>query len=425
MKKAITKLIVIFLVTVSICSYSTAYSNKHISVNFPQNYETHEEAENSLVSKKKNNGNNISIIEIMWEPNEYEGDISTLSDNEAKEVLEGFISGCEQSGFFYDVKYDKISRTKINNSNAIKAMLTGKISNVTCYIDTYIITSKKYIYAICGMTTLESYIYSDEYKNIINSIEISDKNSIKTNNNKTNNDIKNNNSKSENEIFWETTAKMLLIAILFAIIAYFINRARKNKTKTPKTKEDNTTTNPEKNDTKEKSETNEKKSEETKQKSNEESQKEEISTPTQRKENETKPLSWYKFYNYIIIPIKIIIYIYILIGSINIISQAVGLGEGIIYTFILAIIIIPFIIFNIILFNHMISKKRGTVRLLKISIYTPGIINILLYIANIFIEISKQNFSNIFAYIIYVLITSAWMLLNVSYFEDREEIFKN
>lgn len=138
---------------------------------------------------------------------------------------------------------------------------------------------------------------------------------------------------------------------------------------------------------------------------------------TNESKNETKTLLWYYFYNFIIIPLFIWLNISEIITTANMGVDA--------FTVVTTMIYVPIILFEIIVFICMIAKKRFTLKLLKISIYVPSIIYIILIIINICTEITNQNFSNLFVYIIFILTITAWMLLNVSYFEDRKEIFKN
>lgn len=138
---------------------------------------------------------------------------------------------------------------------------------------------------------------------------------------------------------------------------------------------------------------------------------------TNESKNETKTLLWYYFYNFIIIPLIIWLNISEIITTANMGVDA--------FTVVTTMIYVPRILFEIIVFICMIAKKRFTLKLLKISIYVPSIIYIILIIINICTEITNQNFSNLFVYIIFILTITAWMLLNVSYFEDRKEIFKN
>lgn len=132
---------------------------------------------------------------------------------------------------------------------------------------------------------------------------------------------------------------------------------------------------------------------------------------------EPKLLAWYKFYNYFIIPIEILICIFAVMSAVNSgIATLTAIG---------IIVFIPIIFLNIILFFYMLTKDKSTLKMLKISIYTPAVIYIIFTIINILGEITEQNFTNIFVHIIYILAITAWALLNVSYFEERKEIFKN
>lgn len=223
MKKTITKLIVIFLITVSIYTYTKAYTNKYFEVDIPDNYKLNEE-ETLLDIEAKDK---TVFIEISIKNNTYKEDIAKTNEEKIKEnIKEEF-----NNNGFNNIKIEKIINTTINSHNSKKVNITAEVENIPVYTESYCITTENYIYTIFTMATSDKYLSSQEYKNIINSVKILDSKLTTTKNNKTNNDIKSNNDKSENEIFWGATAQGLISAIPFVIIVYFINKWRKNKKK--------------------------------------------------------------------------------------------------------------------------------------------------------------------------------------------------
>lgn len=142
---------------------------------------------------------------------------------------------------------------------------------------------------------------------------------------------------------------------------------------------------------------------------------------------EHKPLVWYYFYNFILLPLLLLMNV----NSISSIENYLNASNLKTYTlpyilFMAEIIIFSIlIIIKVILFFKMFSKKQNTLKLIKTSIYIPTIIYILTFIVDTFIEIDNQNWGGMIAYIIFIAITLMWTLLNISYFEDRKDIFKN
>lgn len=254
MKKIIKKLVIILFIIINICTiftYSNAYSNKYIEIYIPSSYETEENGKNVTIQGA--NMNRSSFIKytsfdmygvsICVANNHYTYNISDLnSETYTNDIIETF----KEQGY-ENIKIINTSKVIINNNDAIKFEISAEIADVEFYLESYEFATENYLYAISTMTTNKEYFSLSEYKQIINSIKILDKN-ITTETL----------PQKEDNIFSEAMTKGLLSTIPFAIVTYIIYKLK------------------EKHQSKGENETNEEKIKETTEEINQEPQKEEL-----------------------------------------------------------------------------------------------------------------------------------------------------
>lgn len=136
------------------------------------------------------------------------------------------------------------------------------------------------------------------------------------------------------------------------------------------------------------------------------------------------PLNWYKFFNYFIIPIRILFYFADIVNVIEIVNSDMFPRTNLAISLIVLIPLITeiiLIILYVILFSSMKTRKQNTLKLLRIAIYVPILLSIFATIINWkYIGESEQTKA-----ITDIFCSFVWALLNDSYFAKRKEIFKN
>lgn len=145
----------------------------------------------------------------------------------------------------------------------------------------------------------------------------------------------------------------------------------------------------------------------------------EVTINSKEIENEySNNLIWYNIYNYVVIPILILLNI----NSISLLNYDI-INSTTLTTFAL---VITFITLKVALCISMYKKKQGTLKLFKISIYlefgTYIFGNILLALE---IALESGEIILMIVNMIPILIEAIWIRENVIYFEKRKEIFKN
>lgn len=356
--KFLVKFLLIFLILciTLLPSISYGYSNEYFEIKLPEHYEIIET--DNIYQFKKDAGATVIII--------------TISDNKDKKSLEELDNSEFRSGFKSSfVETAKKTNTtnfsisdgiieKLGDNRVLVFDIFMSNANISMYQKCYCAYTEKYNILISVMTNDNEYLNSVEYTQIRDSIKILDKDAVSNNSLYSDELI---NYSSEFKSGYTTGAIFSYVFIPFCCY--------------------------------------------------------EISKYKERKYLDKKPLSWYKFYNYFIIPFNILLDISPLINCFRIRKFEV-------VDIFITILAIIFLIMEFNLFRCMHKKKKGTFKLLTFLIFIKCGIFILFNITNTILpQIDKYEFIQLLPYISNIVYSIIWIVLNIMYFKKRKDIFIN
>lgn len=142
--------------------------------------------------------------------------------------------------------------------------------------------------------------------------------------------------------------------------------------------------------------------------------------------NSIKGYKWYNAYNYVVIPLLIVLNLSTLASLCSILNNSIN-PSMLSSIFISIAFLVAFIAIKVALCISMYKKKKGTLKLFKISIYLEFGVYLLGFILNLLTSIIAYNglYHFIITYSIYILIVGIWIRQNIVYFEKRKDIFIN